>query len=169
MREQNLSERSQVFELLNLDDRGSDIESLVAYALYKQHKREWCVEYEIEHGTQPSSDEKLRFAKSVSTPTQLERYRKDARDALGEFSDVLIEDVAPEIATNAITGRIEAAASRVERQGSFGRLLLSGAISTLISTAVLILLAVGLRLFGIDLIEGISQLSAPAATQTQSQ
>jgi hypothetical protein len=160
-----LSERSQVFELLNLDERNSDIESLVAYALYKQHKREWCVEYEIEHGAQPSPEEKLRFAKSVSTPTQLERYRKDARDALGEFSDVLISDVAPEIENNAITGRIEAAASRIEKQGGFPKLLLGGVVSTLISTSVLILLAIGLRLFGIDLVEGISQLSAPMSEE----
>jgi hypothetical protein len=155
-----VSEQSKVFELLNGSTIGyeADVDGLVAYALYKQHKRDWCEQFQEERGAPPTSQEKLDFSKSVSTPGQLERYLKDAQDALGEFAGSLIDEEAPKIAEAAITGRIELAASRIENQSSFKSMVLFGVISTLISTSTLILLAVGIRLLGIDLLSAVDAL-----------
>ena len=164
-----MSERSQVFELLNLDDGTANVEGLVAYALYKRHKREWCEEFEAEHDRQPNATEKLQFAKSVSTVTQLERYRLDAQNALIDFSDSLIDDITPEIQAEAVTGRIEAAASKVEKAGSFVSLVFSGTVSTLISTSVLTLLVVATTLFGVDVLDGLDALARDGGSEETSE
>ena len=68
------------------------------------------------------------------------------------YSQQMIEAQRPEIARQAISGRVEAAAAKIERAGSFASALKSGVVSTLINTAILLVLATGLRLFGIDLL-----------------
>ena len=108
----------------------------------------------------PSSEEKLEFAKGQSTNSQLERYLKDAQDALLHFAGSLIDEERPEIAAEAIAGRINEAVLKVETQTSVRYMLFYGFVSTLISTASLILLAIGLRLFGVDLIDGLQALGA---------
>ena len=85
-----MSERSPIFELLVGTSDQYDVDNLVAYSLYKQHKREWCVEFEQDKGRPPTHEEKLEFAKSQRSPSQLERYLKDAQDALGEFAGSLL-------------------------------------------------------------------------------
>lgn len=152
--------RSPLFGLLVTQDNELDIDGLVAYSLYKHHKREWCTQFEADKNRVPSLEEKLDFAKSVSTPGQLERYIKDAQDALGEFAGSLLDEERPEIEKEAITGRVEAAAQKIESQGTLAAQIKIGVVSTMISTFTLVALAIGIRLFGIDLIDGLQSLGA---------
>ena len=155
-----MTNRSPIFELLNKHDDRFDVDGLVAYALYKKHKRSWAKEFFDEHGKEPTSKQKLDFAKSVSTKDQLIRYRMDAQDALIEYAESLIDEARPSIREDAMAGRIEDAADRIEAQASFKSMVLNGAVSTLISTFVLLLLALVLWLFGIDLLDALETLNS---------
>lgn len=68
-----------------------------------------------------------------------------------------MEDARPIIEQEAITARIEQAAAKVEQRSSFARQVGQGLVATAINTSVLIMLALGIRLFGIDLLSVLSQ------------
>lgn len=145
--------RNPLFELLVGDS--NDIEGLAAYALYKRHKRQWAHNFRTRLGREPTSDEEKNFAQGAATADQLERYRKDAQDILIEFATGFVEDERPQIAVEAVTGRVEAAARKVEQASSLRSLVIVGVVSTLITSAFLALLAFGTRVFGIDLVDAI--------------
>jgi len=146
-----------VFDLLG--EGGHDIESLTAYALYKQHKRNWAAEFQQQHGSSPTPSDDAAFAKVASTPDQLNRYRKDARDILIAFANETVNDARPEIEREAITARIEKAASEASNQTSFWKLILFGIFSSAIYTIILIIIAVGLQLTGVDFIDIMDNLN----------
>lgn len=137
---------------------GDDIESLVAYALYKQHKRQWAVDFEKKHDRKPNPEEDAAFAGAVSTEDQLKRYRQNAADLIIAFANQVVEEERPEIELEAITARIETAASSVSGSASFGKQVFTGLVASLITTFVLILLTVASALFGVDPLDGVSNL-----------
>lgn len=162
-----------IFEKLGAD--GDDIESLVAYALYKQHKRQWALNFEKREGRKPDPKEDAAFASAVSTEDQLNRYHQNAADLMISFANRVLEDARGEIEREAITTRIETAASAVSGSASFGKQVLTGLVSSLITTFVLIVLTVAIALFGVDPLDGVSNLVgakpnpsvAPDTTQSQ--
>lgn len=156
-----------VFDLLGED--GHDIESLTAYALYKQHKRTWAADFQQQHGTPPSAADDAAFAKVASTYDQLNRYRKDARDILIAFANETVDDARPDIEREAITARIEKAAAEAGSQTTFWKQVQFGVVASAINTLILIVLAVGIRLTGVDFFEIMQSLGteAPAAIKDQ--
>jgi hypothetical protein len=150
---------SKVFELLGAG--GDDIEALTAYALYKRHKRQWALEFREIHDRFPNVADNRAFSVVAETPDQLERYKKDARDFLIAFAEQTVESSRSEIEREAITSRIEAAANKIDSQTSLGRQVMSGIVATAITTLLYILLAIGIRLFGIDLLDVLDKLSTP--------
>ena len=149
--------RNPIFEKLVGDDN-ANIESLTAYALYKKHKREWAREIEIQTGSLPTHAQNIAFFQAVGTSDQLERYRKDARDILLAYANQMVEAAEPGIQARAIEGRIESASQKIEASTGIWMNIKAGIFSTLINTAMLILLAVGIRLFGIDLLSAYQNL-----------
>jgi len=150
--------KSPIFETLRVD--GGNVEALTAYALYKCHKRAWARDFERGHGRPPTQEENMAFARAVSTPDQLERYREGARNMLIVFARQSVEDVRPIIEQEAITARIEQAAAQVELRSSFVRQVGQGLVATAINTFVLIMLALGIRLMGVDLLSVLSQIGS---------
>jgi hypothetical protein len=102
------------------------------------------------NGCGPTPEEDAAFAKAVSTADQLDRYRKDARDILVAFANVTVEDARLGIELEAITARMEQAASEAGRQTAFWTQVQFGVVSSSVFTFILIVLAVGLQLLGID-------------------
>jgi hypothetical protein len=147
-----------VFDLLGED--GHDVESLTAYALYKQHKRTWAIEFEEQHGSAPTAADDAAFAQVASTYDQLNRYRKDARDILIAFANDTVDHARPTIEIEAITARIEKAASEAGSQTSFWKQVQFGVVASAINTVILIILAVGLQLTGLDFLEIMQALSS---------
>lgn len=150
--------RNPIFDNL-VGENETDLEALTAYALYKKHKRQWAKAIETETGSLPTAAQDTEFYKAVGTSDQLDRYRKDAQDILLAYANQMVESAVPEISNNAISGRIELAASKIEASAGIWHSVKSGFISTLISTAVLVLLAVGIRLFGIDILSAYNALA----------
>lgn len=157
-----------IFERL-VGSNDTDLEALTAYALYKKHKRAWARGMKDDTGKLPTSAQEREFYTAVGTPDQLDRYRKDAQDILLAYAQQMVEASRADIARQAIGDRIEAAAGRIENSGSFVSSVRSGIVSTLINTAVLMLLAVALKLWGIDLLSAYEGLGtqAPLATVAQ--
>ncbi|MCH8685743.1 hypothetical protein [Pedomonas mirosovicensis] len=151
-----MTEKNPVFEALGVDDENP--EALTAYGLYKCHKRAWARDFERSRGRPPTVEEDLAFARAVATADQLARYRKNADDLLIGFASRMVEDVRPVIEQEAITVRIEQAAAQVEQRSSFARQVGQGLIATAINTFVLVMLALGIRLLGVDLLSVLSQL-----------
>lgn len=61
--------------LVTSDD---DIVGLLAYGLYKRHKRSFIINHTRKHGSRPNQEEMENFMTSASS--QLERYKKDGED-----------------------------------------------------------------------------------------
>lgn len=61
--------------LVSSDD---DIEGLLAYGLYKRHKRAFIINHTKTHGTRPDDKEMDNFM--TSAMSQLDRYKKEGRD-----------------------------------------------------------------------------------------
>lgn len=152
--------KNEVFDLLGAE--GDDIEALTAYALYKRHKRRWAAQFEATNGKKPDQSDDHAFAKAVSTEDQLDRYRKDAQDILIAFANQTVDDARAEIEAEAVTVRIEKAATEISSQGSLKNQIFSSIISTGITTVFLIIVVIGLRLFGIDVIDGLQAIDLPA-------
>ncbi|WP_123640212.1 hypothetical protein [Histidinibacterium lentulum] len=148
-----------VFDLLGAE--GDDIEALTAYGLYKRHKRAWAKEFTAANGSPPTSADDKAFAKVASTEDQLERYRKDARDILIAFANQTVDESRADIEREAITARIEKAATEVGSQTSFWKQVGFGIVATAINTLILIILAVGIRLSGIDFLDMLQEIGAP--------
>lgn len=156
-----------VFDLLGAD--GDDIEALTAYALYKRHKRAWAKKFLNDHGTEPTPADDLAFANVASTSDQLERYRKDARDILIAFANQTVDEARPDIEREAITVRVEKAASEIGSKASFWKQVGFGIVATAINTLILIILAVGVRLAGIDFLDVLQEIGAPEIESAQPQ
>ena len=151
-----MTEKNPVFEVLRVDDENP--EALAAYGLYKCHKRAWAQDFKQRMGRSPTAEEDLAFARAVSTADQLERYRKDANDLLIAFANRAVDKARPLIEQEAITRRIEQVAEKVEQRSSFARQVGQGLVATAINTFVLVMLALGIRLMGVDLLSVLSQV-----------
>ena len=147
--------KSPLFDILKVD--GNGVVTLVAYGLYKCHKRAWAGEFEREYGRPPTQEDCMAFAQAVSTPDQLARYREAAKDMLSKFAEYSVDEARPAIMQEAVTVRIEQAAAQVEQRSAFPRQVGQGLVATAINTFVLIMLALGIRLMGVDLLSVLSQ------------
>ncbi|CUH54412.1 hypothetical protein [Shimia marina] len=143
-----------MFSLLAGKDN-EDVEGLIAYALYKRHKRSWATNFEEKNKRPPNNAEKAAFAETTSTEDSCERYRMNAQDILIGFANSFVEDERPGIEQEAIKGSVSDAVHGIKKAGSFWSLLKVGVVSTLVTSALLALLAFGTQVFGIDLIDAL--------------
>jgi hypothetical protein len=75
--------RNPVFALMVEND--DDIHGLVAYALYKQSKRDWMMEFATRNGREPTAEEIDTYILGERTPRRLATYKRLAGDALERF------------------------------------------------------------------------------------
>ena len=154
---QEPSPHNRVFDLLVNGD--GDVEGLLAYAYYKRHKRSWLFEFRDTLKREPSGAEAASFVNGACVADQLDRYRQQAEKALIAYATVYVDGARGEIEQGAVAGRIEAAAKRIEAASGFLPQLKVAVASTIVTTAILVILAIGVRLLGIDLIDAVSKLS----------
>lgn len=125
-------ERNPIFDELAADSK--DIEGLVAYALYKRHKRTWASGFRERNQREPTPSEELDFAHSAGTPDQLDRYRKDAQDQLIAFGTGLIEQERPNIVAAALADRAGTVLSKMEGTASWKNIIITSIAATLVTT-----------------------------------
>lgn len=158
--EKTYIDRNPLFDLLAANSDTDDLEGLVAYALYKKHKRSWARSFREKHSSEPTVEQEHEFARSCSTQDQLERYRKDAQDILLSFASQFVDGERAEIERQAIAGRIDKSVMRIEESLSFMSLLKVGITSTVLTSAFVALLAFGAQYFGIDLVDALTSSDA---------
>lgn len=141
---------------------------MVAYALYKRHKREWARGILKETGTDPTPAQDAEFARALSTDSSLDRLRQDANGMLVAFANQVLDDERPYIEEEAIPKRVDAAIRSLESSNSFFRQVASGTLSSIITIAVLVLLTLSIGLFGIDVVDEHSLLHKSQETAVDS-
>ncbi len=72
--------RNPMFELLVQGE--SDVAGLLAYALYKQNKRDWLIAFQATHGRDPAPAETEAFILGERLPRRTATYRRLADDML---------------------------------------------------------------------------------------
>jgi len=122
-------DRNRVFQkLVTTDD---DVGGLVAYALYKQNKLDWLLEYEKLRGQAPSLSEIAAYIIGESTPRRLATYRHLAETTLAGST------ATDRTSTNR-------AGALTSRESPNSNLFGSGSLSFLMQVAVGLLAIVGL-------------------------
>jgi hypothetical protein len=72
--------RNPMFELLVQNE--SDVTGLLAYALYKQNKRDWLIAFQATHGRDPDVAETEALILGERLPRRTATYRRLAEDLL---------------------------------------------------------------------------------------
>lgn len=148
-----------IFERLVADP--NDLAGLAAYALYKDHKRRWLLK--LREKREPTKADEETFLAGVQAA--LDSYREQARDALVAYAEAYVSEVRGQIESDAIAGRIDSSARRIEDAGGWARQITVGVASSLVTTAVLVFLTLGAQIAGIDLLDYLSALSPDRAPQ----
>lgn len=140
--------RNRIYD--HLVEGEDDVIGLITYSLYKQDKRDWLVSWMAQHGTEPTADQTEAFTNAQMTAAQRERYRNAARQVLDAYASVAVDLEKPVIVREAVAGRVEAAAIKVERSGSWWRQISSAVIGGIAGVAIIVLVIVILVEAGVD-------------------
>ena len=79
------------------------LRSAVAYALYKNAKREWIHAFRSSNGKRPTAEE-TKSHPITQTDSILEAYKAQADQILAEYADAIIDDERPKILKDALRG-----------------------------------------------------------------
>jgi hypothetical protein len=132
-----------VYEKLVIRD--DDLVGLLAYALYKQRKRAWIIDFKTQQARPPTADEERSFLIGETTSSRLGDYRQQAESILASWGDEIIKSAAPSLQKDAIAGRIESSLLWYKQ--------IPGGIAAALSyTLLLICIVLVLRYAGIDLL-----------------
>lgn len=126
---------------------------MVAYALYKRHKREWAREVRGRTGSDPTPEQDAEFAGVVATESSLQRFRDSAENMLVAFANQVVDAERPGIEEGAVPKRVETAVSSFEKSNALWRQLLVSLVTSIVTIAVLVLFTLSAGVFGIDVVD----------------
>lgn len=129
--------------------RDDDLVGLIAYALYKQNKRDWLIQQRQRKGKDPTETELGAYLTAQQLDRTIQMYRDQAEAVLKDFGEQVIERATPELQQAAISGKIEETLRWYKQ-------LPTGIAAAFIYTVILILIALVLRYAGIDFLSIIS-------------
>lgn len=130
-----------------------DLVGLIAYALYKQTKRDWFETFKRENKREPESSEFDSFLLGERTEKRLKTYRDQAASVLASYADTVVAEARPYIQIDAISGRIRDSLK-------WHRQIPAGLAAAVFFSVIVFGIAYGLRYFGID---PIAALTTPPA------
>lgn len=114
---------NRVFERL-VDDTEDDITGYVAYALYKQKKRDWITDFIERNGRVPGDKELDEYTRAEELPRNLDSLKREAQAILSEYATAITESQYEELRGRAIeealVNRVSGTLSEIEKQGSMG-------------------------------------------------
>ncbi|MGN6550296.1 MAG: hypothetical protein ACTHJ3_10425 [Pararhizobium sp.] len=145
-------------------DAGLDLVGLIAYALYKRHKRDWITKHRLSHsGTKPSNEQVEAVVDSYLTSEMRSTLRERASDILSSYAETYVEAVEPEIKAQAVNNETLRQAREIERSivenSGLWRQVGTGLISTAIWSLVVTVLVLAALFFGSDILNLWNQLS----------
>jgi hypothetical protein len=87
---------NKVYEKLVETDK--DYVGMLAYSIYKKQKQEYIKEYRLTHnGDRPNQEEVKNFHSLAIQPSQLEMYRKQAKDLTQGLTNAIINSKKTDI------------------------------------------------------------------------
>jgi hypothetical protein len=127
-----------------------DVIGLLAYAIYKQEKRNWIVQ-EKQSNSEHSDIRLAGYVAGQLLEGSRSRYRSEAENLLAVYSLKTIEREKPSIVQAAVTEEMRSIARHVRESGVWYKQLGTGIVAAAVYTLILILFALCLRYAGIDL------------------
>lgn len=146
-----MTEYNPIFERI-VGDQDNNPERLLAYALYKREKYNWTAARKAE-GKPPTDADKSVFVESCVH--RIDSYLAEAGRALDGYAQAVVASERPAIEKNAITGRVEQAAQKLESWPSVWKQIGTGIASWVASLVLLLIAAWGAKTLGIDVIEAL--------------
>ena len=165
------TEYSKVFEqLVNTESEDQDLIGLLAYALYKQKKRDWVIRLK-EKGTPPDEAAERSFEETHGQ-RDFDFFRGQAKDLLLAFSDSVVDDATPTIREEALQHRILNDANTVlldaKRQNNPLAIMWGGFLGSLFFSVIVAAIAFVITNSGSDLFNALAAPKVvPAQTQVQ--
>jgi hypothetical protein len=141
---------NRVYE--HLVEGDDDVIGLVAYALYKQDKRDWLATWRRQHSGEPTDDQIDAFIATQMSFGQRDRYRVAARQVLDAYAATVVDVERPAIVQGAVSQRIESAATRVENASRWWRQLPAAFIGALLFAVIIVAIVVALVAAGVDVL-----------------
>lgn len=135
---------------------------MVAYALYKRHKREWARDVRERTGSDPTPEQDAEFAGVVATESSLQRFRDSAGNMLVAFANQVVDDERPSIEELAVPKRVETAVSSFEKSNALWRQFLVSLVTSVVTIAVLVLFTLSAGVFGIDVVDESALIKPPS-------
>lgn len=141
--------RSGVYE--HLIGSEEDVVGLLAYALYKQEKRDWLATWKAQNNAPPGPEHLNGFISANLTQGQRQRYRNAARQVLETYVATHY-DGAPAVGPDDhATDRLWTALQRLDTGPGWLRSLATGALGATIAVVVLAVAMLAFRLEGFGL------------------
>ncbi|UEM08197.1 hypothetical protein JL101_036195 (plasmid) [Skermanella rosea] len=152
---------NRIYESLVPETGDDDLVGMIAYALYKQSKREWLVSFEREHGVRPSQSDVDAYVRS-QTQYEIKRLRSQAESMLSAYAYYVVDQETPAIRESAINNHVLDEATKtlqtVKKQGRWRHQFTAGAVGAFGYTLLLIALALILKLAGVDLLSIVEKI-----------
>lgn len=135
-----------IFEKLvaRKDSEPESLPGMVAYSLYKIAKREWTTAHINRTGGKPTEQELDAYI-ATWTPSRLDGLQQQGNGVLASFAQEVIDENQAAIREDAL-------------KGTFGRSIRHGVAAAATYTAILLILALGLRVLGIDLLGALQSI-----------
>lgn len=132
--------------------RDDDLVGLIAYALYKQHKRDWLIGFKKARNASPNDIEVNAYLIGEGTEGRINAYRDQAARALNNFADQIITAATPNIQKIAIEGRIE-------NSTKWHNQIFGGIVAAFIYTVISICILLVIKIAGVDILSLAKTLS----------
>jgi hypothetical protein len=124
----------------------TDLDGLIAYALYKRLKRDWIIQFQKTNRRKPSDGETAAVTQTYMTDEMRNTLRQRAADILTGYADTYVQAAEPHIRERAISDETLRQARAIERsvvgRDALWRQVTAGLIATVIWTGVVVVLAI---------------------------
>jgi len=140
----------------NHQEMDSVMAGYIAYGVYKRSKREWVADFWSRNARKPNDQELNEYTRTW-TPSRLQGLRDEANQALAEYASDVVAIAEPQLRQEAIEGAIASAVEEIKASTRLTWAKTRDAIALSMAgaafyTIILIVIAVGLRFAGVDLL-----------------
>lgn len=166
--EPSLPTYNPLFELL-VDDGEDEITGYVAYALYKQKKRDWIKDFRSRQRRSPTASELDEYTRAEALPRNITSLKLESRAILAEYATAITEDqyekLKQQAFEDALLSQVRSSLAKIENNNSFRNQIKVTAISIILTTFVLIVLSLAVALFGVDVVDGAQKFRQLLSTE----
>lgn len=133
----SMAEYNPIFELL-VDNKDDVITGYVAYALYKQKKRDWITDFRSRQGCAPTDKDLDEYTRIEALPRNIVSLQREARAILSEYASAVTEAQYEELRRRAlddtVIAEVKSTLSNIEENSSLWSQIKIACAFTIITT-----------------------------------